>query len=1018
VSEDAAGATPLATKDESPADGRTPWFQAGDISAGRDVNFGLAPEQVKELTEAAARGATGPLTSAIVDLSKRLGITEDATKTLLRIVGEQDVPLERLSETLNRVANDYKRLRRQAAALNPDNPTAKALVEQAKPEIEAGHLGRARDLLREATQVQIAAAQQAYQIQDQARAAGDTQMLGAAQSTAAEADVAMTERRYLEAQELFGQAANYVPSGHASERDHYLTRGVEAQRVAFIELFRVKGTIDSASLARMAKRLEPLVQNATGETRAKALVELGTVFRMSNDYQRAIKTHTEAAREAEALGLKDLAFDAWIGVARANEYGPADHGAAAVAFDRAVDMAGELPSVKQLADLAGYLAQLEIGRGELEAGIIDALMAIRLTNDPKDRFYSEIDLADALQKLAESCDYRPLVDAKSSEDKDDVYGACRRAVAAAQAAYQQAGSTAAGLGWSHLVDEVHGFESRLEIRGKLIDMRASAAKMSLGNVFHPRSSRDVLANQNFQAGATPALASLIESVVKEAEAKTRIRNVQSGYLIGLVKDLGNVRPEAAAQYYADAARMLAAERSGFFDPRRRGTVIENRSEIIRDLAIRLLALGREAYAFAAFESVSARGLVEFALAMARPDVSADDRRWLAELLVIEAQASAIEHKIVAEIVASGQLDAHADNLRTLEELRAERQAKLKANETARARFDLRNATASVTLDALRAATAGTGVPVLLYWTTYANVIAWYVGPGGSDVRSVFLPASVLEEKVRNVLRSSGDSFGRRPFDETTARELFLYLIAPFAPHLELASEVMIVPQGSLIGLPFEALIDPASGASVIDRWAVSYAPNATMALAALQRKAGPLRTVVALIDPALDLLTNETQAIQATGVELKTLTRDELFAGAWQGDGLHILTHGDFDPDEGLLSRLAPTRSIDRPILAAELVSLPLRGLRLAVLSAANGALTSAGVYGFSWALLAGGASAAVSSRWEINDEINGRWMRVFYREVAGGVPVAMAAAVATREIRESGITHPFYWAAMQVSGR
>jgi hypothetical protein len=32
-------------------------------------------------------------------------------------------------------------------------------------------------------------------------------MLGAAQSTAAEADVAMTERRYLEAAELFGQAA-------------------------------------------------------------------------------------------------------------------------------------------------------------------------------------------------------------------------------------------------------------------------------------------------------------------------------------------------------------------------------------------------------------------------------------------------------------------------------------------------------------------------------------------------------------------------------------------------------------------------------------------------------------------------------------------------------------------------------------------------------------------------------------------------------------------------------------------
>ena len=85
----------------------------GGVAAGGDitgtVNVGLSPEQVKELTEAAARGATGPLTAAIVDLSKKLGVTEDATRSLLRIVGEQDVPLERLSETLVRVANDYKK---------------------------------------------------------------------------------------------------------------------------------------------------------------------------------------------------------------------------------------------------------------------------------------------------------------------------------------------------------------------------------------------------------------------------------------------------------------------------------------------------------------------------------------------------------------------------------------------------------------------------------------------------------------------------------------------------------------------------------------------------------------------------------------------------------------------------------------------------------------------------------------------------------------------------------------------
>ena len=192
------------------------------------INFGLTPEQVRELTEAAARGATGPLTTMIVDLSKRLGVTEDATKTLLRIVGEQDVPLERLSETLNRVANDYKRLQAQAAALNPENPTARILVTQARAEIEAGHLAHAHELFRQATQAQIAAAQDADKFIQQAQAAKDAQMLGAASSTATEGDVALTERHYAQAADLFGQAAEYVPAGHPDERLSYLDRQADA----------------------------------------------------------------------------------------------------------------------------------------------------------------------------------------------------------------------------------------------------------------------------------------------------------------------------------------------------------------------------------------------------------------------------------------------------------------------------------------------------------------------------------------------------------------------------------------------------------------------------------------------------------------------------------------------------------------------------------------------------------------------------------------------------------------------
>lgn len=108
-------------------------------------------------------------------------MTEDAVKSLLKIVGEDpNVPEDKLADALSKAAEDYRRLQAQVSGLNPDNPTAKALVEEAKPEIIAGHFARAHELLHQATEAQIAAAQQARQLREQAKVAEDAQMLGAA----------------------------------------------------------------------------------------------------------------------------------------------------------------------------------------------------------------------------------------------------------------------------------------------------------------------------------------------------------------------------------------------------------------------------------------------------------------------------------------------------------------------------------------------------------------------------------------------------------------------------------------------------------------------------------------------------------------------------------------------------------------------------------------------------------------------------------------------------------------------
>jgi tetratricopeptide (TPR) repeat protein len=205
------------------------------FAAGRDIsnnavtcNFGLTPEQLKEATEAAVKGATGPLLDRIEAISKTIGVTQDAAKKLLQIVGEDpNVPADRLSEALSKVAADYKQLQAQAAAaaaLARDNPIAQAFVTQANAEIALGHFGHAHELLHQATQAQLAAAQAARQLREQAQVAEYAQMLGAANATAVEAGVALTERHYTQAAALFGQAARYIPPGHPEEHVGYLSR--------------------------------------------------------------------------------------------------------------------------------------------------------------------------------------------------------------------------------------------------------------------------------------------------------------------------------------------------------------------------------------------------------------------------------------------------------------------------------------------------------------------------------------------------------------------------------------------------------------------------------------------------------------------------------------------------------------------------------------------------------------------------------------------------------------------------
>lgn len=206
--------------------------QSPAITAGGNVavTYGLTPEQVQELTKAATAGAVGPLADRIVDLSGKLGVTQGAAISMLRIIGQQDVPLEKLPQKLAEVAQQYKSAMERLAALDPQDPVTKDLVARADAAIKAGRLDEADQLVNQAEQVELTAARQAQQLAQQAQAAADQRLLRAAADRDVRGNIAMTGLHYLDAARHFQEAAELVPIGHSDKKGQYLLAAADALR--------------------------------------------------------------------------------------------------------------------------------------------------------------------------------------------------------------------------------------------------------------------------------------------------------------------------------------------------------------------------------------------------------------------------------------------------------------------------------------------------------------------------------------------------------------------------------------------------------------------------------------------------------------------------------------------------------------------------------------------------------------------------------------------------------------------
>jgi len=136
---------------------------------------------------------------------------------------------------------------------------------------------------------------------------------------------------------------------------------------------------------------------------------------------------------------------------------------------------------------------------------------------------------------------------------------------------------------------------------------------------------------------------------------------------------------------------------------------------------------------------------------------------------------------------------------------------------------------------------------------------------------------------------------------------------------------------------------------------------------------------------------------------------------------LHFATHGEFDEEEPLASRLilGPDDSNDGSLTVGEIYDLELDA-DLVTLSACETGIGQIAngddVVGLTRGFLYAGSRAVVASLWPVSDQATERLMREFY----AGLDRSNARDSLRRAqigLQQEGLPHPYYWAAFQLTG-
>ena len=801
----------------------------------------------------------------------------------------------------------------------------------------------------------------------------------------------------------------------------------------FVDHFRRAGEFQSRlqDLAQADAELslsnQALAARSDWSALATGLIKQGSVHRVQGDWANAVTLYQRAALAAQRANsitkhADALAWGALAESSRSNR----NLGQASADATRAVRLAESSGDSDVLARALDVLGTIQLAQLDLVAASDTFNREVTIAAKAPDRlapYYAYLNRSDVFLKTAERCDFQRA------------FESCYQAVEKASADLRQALAIANQLDYAGLARQADGFIKSLEQRRALIKSQERMNRtVNETAIFHPKSMKDVLVTERFVATPSaipPQLVALTEQSRQMEQALapfTGTTEARSQYVDGLMNEMqGN--HDAALSLFMKSIDTLERDRRSLRDDRSRGMFLEDRIGFYYASVQQLLERRRYEEAFEVLERARSRALADLlasrTLGLERPQ----EQQLFEQLMVLRTKIADAQSRLF-DLAGDGdrtndtQLATIHLQIRTLEAQHDSLTARIGTDAP---RLQALVSSKPGTLKAFQQALRNEQSEALQYLVVEHAVLLWHITPNSVTVKNVFLPRTEVMAKVDALRKSLVDR--SVAFDETTARELFLYLIAPVLPQIR-TDRLIILPHEDLHYVPFQVLQNPTDRQYLGERFQISYAPSASVFLQLPKSPGISSGRLLAVADPTIPAAADEVAALaklfpSQSRILTSPLAREnDVKSAIADYDIVHLSVHGKFDAAEPLLSYLELGRGggDDGRLTAAEMFGLPLAKNRVVVLSACETGRAEAThaneVIGMERALIYAGAPALVLSQWQVDSDATARWMEAFY-EAGRTQTLPDAARTALKAVKAlPQYQHPHYWAAFTMIGR